>query len=66
VLATLHLPGEFETVRSEETLDRLRVVCRDRGVRIVYEDWGTYDWDSLVSPAFWNACREARAAKEAV
>jgi hypothetical protein len=31
-LVTLYLPGEFETVRSEETLDRLRVVCRARRV----------------------------------
>jgi hypothetical protein len=65
-LATLHLPGEFETVRSEETLDRLRVVCRERRVQIVYEDWGTHDWDSLVSQEFWKACREAKGATEAV
>jgi hypothetical protein len=46
-LATLYLPGEFKTVmdRSEETLDRLRVVCWERGdkssTRIVVPSTGT-------------------------
>ncbi|BGP20525.1 hypothetical protein JCM10213_003788 [Rhodosporidiobolus nylandii] len=42
----------------------LRAACQARGIDVVFEPQGDFEYDSLVSPEFWRRCKALKAKEE--